>query len=318
MKVSVIIPTCGRIVFLHETILSVLAQDFPKNDYEVLVVDNSPIRTNEISSICSSYNSSLLRYVYEPNNGLHNARHTGAKVAQGQLLIYIDDDVICPPTWLNEMIAPYNDKRVGMVAGKVALSFEVEAPPWIDQFRNILSELDLGNSPFILEPYQSPVGCNMSVRKDILFQLGGFNPDGFSDPSLTGYRGDGECGLARKVHKAGFLIMYAPRARLQHRVPKTRMTLEYINKRSVMAGIEYSYAILRYFPRSRFRLAFSCLVLLVFLFYDLFLISIYRYNTQKSHRYQAKQMFHAGRLKQTIRQIFSEEIRNHTKHKFYL
>jgi len=250
MKASVIIPTYRRPAFLPDALDSVRTQDFPATDYEIIIVDNAPEPTPELEILCDPSAEPPVRYVNESCNGLHNARHAGARAANGEILVYLDDDVLCPPGWLAAMVAPYTDARVAMVAGKVVLRYEVEPPAWLEQFRGLLSSLDWGNVARAVLPYGSPVGCNMSVRKSVLFEVGGFNPDGFGDRNLLHLRGDGECGLARKVHDADRTIWYAPDAWLEHRVPQQRMTQEYIEWRSAIGGIEDAYADLRYHQRT--------------------------------------------------------------------
>lgn len=246
MKASVIIPTYQRPQFVWDALASVRNQNIDSGEYEILVVDNALQPTSELAELCDTPTEPPVCFIHEPRNGLHNARHAGARVAKGEILVYIDDDVLCPRGWLAAMVAPYLDSRVAMVAGKVILRYEVEPPPWLDQFRGILSALDWGDTPRAAAPYGSPVGCNMSVRRSVLFDLGGFNPDSFGDRSLIHLRGDGECGLARKVHDAGWTVWYTPDAWLEHRVPAKRMTQEYIEWRSIVGGIEDAYIDLRY------------------------------------------------------------------------
>ncbi|NLI80862.1 MAG: glycosyltransferase family 2 protein [Deltaproteobacteria bacterium] len=250
MEASVIIPTFRRTAFLLDTLASVGNQALSGDRYEVIIVDNAPDATPELQVLQNEGAMPPIRYMHEPLNGLHNARHAGARHARGEILVYVDDDVLCPFSWLGEMLAPYTQSDVALVAGKVVLRHEVEPPPWLGQFSGILSALDRGDTAHRVEPYGSPVGCNMSIRKSVLFSVGGFNPDGFGDPSLLHLRGDGECGLARKVHDAGWTVWYAPEAWLEHRVPSGRMTREYIEWRSAIGGIEAAYADLRYHRRS--------------------------------------------------------------------
>jgi len=239
--ISVIIPTYNKPNFLLDTISSLLLQDF--KSYEIIVVDNAC--SKETKKIVLSFtNQSLVKYVCEPNIGLHNARHTGAKIAKGEILLYIDDDIIADRNLLKEIVSCYKDPLVGCVGGRVLPKWEEEPPDWIKQFPKwYLSILDDAEGP---KEVQCIYGCNFSIRKDLLFELGGFNPDAFGNKKMWWYRGDGEIGLLQKVKSTGKKIIYNPNAVVWHFIPKERLTIEYFKERSFKSGIEASFTKYRY------------------------------------------------------------------------
>lgn len=318
MKASIIIPTFKRVEFLHDALSSIIAQDFPKTDYDILVVDNAPYPTPELEALCKSESLPILRYIHEPRNGLHNARHAGAKAATGDILIYIDDDVLCQSGWLSAMVAPYIDPLVAAVAGRVTLRYEIKPDDWLTQFNVYYSERNWGDEPFMIPAYGAPVGCNMSVRRDVLYELKGFNPDGYGDQNLIYFRGDGENGLARKIHDMGKKIYYAPRAWVEHRIPRQRISLAYLLKRSALGGIESAYVAQRYKPRSVYGLFFLRAVRAIwgalqnYLFFCLYV----KYSPPRYyHLIQAQRYRH--KALQIIRQILSKNLRFHTAKEHY-
>ena len=317
MKASIIIPTYQRTVFLRDTLKSVIAQNFPKEQYEVLIVDNAAKPTPELAALSDVSIFPSINYVHEPKNGLHNARHAGAKAARGEILVYIDDDVICPSEWLAAMVAPYSNQKVAMVAGKVILHYETEPPAWLFQFSSILSALDLGDTLCMVEPYGSPVGCNMSVRKSVLFDVGGFNPDGFGDRSLIRYRGDGECGLARKIHDAGLGVWYAPDALLEHRVPESRMSIKYIERRAENSGIEVSYRVYRYECNNLILLLKFWLKFAIKGLYHRILMWTKRRGSTAWFRHRASSFQHFYSVCQCLRLLHSRGLRDCTKTSTY-
>lgn len=246
IKVSVIISTYNRPELLEKTIESLKQQDF--SGYEVIVVDNacsdnmrilleSQIRDADICR-CS------IKYIQEPNIGLHNARHAGAKIAQGEILLYVDDDVITDKNLLQEVVEPYSDPDVGCVGGKILPKWEVEPPELLSLFPNwYLSILDDDGE---LREVNYIYGCNFSIRRNLLFELGGFNPDAFGHKKMWWYRGDGEIGLLRKVHSVGKKVIYNPKAVVWHFIPKERLTVEYFKERAFKSGIEASFSKYRY------------------------------------------------------------------------
>src|SRR5258707_14266832 len=100
-----------------------------------------------------------------------------------------------------------------------------------------LSLLDLAPD-FRLTPDGIFFGVNMAIRRDVLFESGGFNPESFGDHWL----GDGETGLNRKLHACGRLIGYVPEALVYHHVPPERMTVGYLRRRQANDGACDMYA----------------------------------------------------------------------------
>jgi len=243
MKVSVIIPTVNRAEYLKNALISVQNQSFPKDEYEIIVVDNgSTDNTPQVVEECNRNGKIKVRYIKESNIGLHNARHAGAKTAKGEILAYVDDDVICDSDWLSELAKPYAAPEVGCVGGKILPKWEAEPPEWINQYRSYLSLLDWGDE---IKELKTPdiYGCNFSIRNSLLFEVGGFNPDAFGDKKLFWYRGDGETGLLRKVFKKSKKIIYTPKAIVWHVIPKNRLTLEYMKSRFAKQAVSDMYTI---------------------------------------------------------------------------
>ncbi len=241
IAISVIIPTYNRPDFLPNTIKSLLEQDF--ESYEIIVVDNACLDNTKNIVESNSYQCSI-RYICEPNIGLHNARHTGAKAASGDILLYIDDDVIADRNLLKEILKCYDNPSVGCVGGKILPKWEVEPPEWINLFPKwYLSILDDEDGP---KEVQWIYGCNFSIRRNLLFEVGGFNPDAFGDKKMWWYRGDGEIGLLKKVHDVGKKVIYNPKAVVWHFIPKGRLTVKYFKERAFKSGIEASFSTYRY------------------------------------------------------------------------
>lgn len=239
--VSAIIPTYSHCEYLKGAIISLQGQSLPEEQYEIVVVDNnSTDNTSQVIEERYKNDKKKVIYIKEPNIGLHNARHAGAKIARGEILAYTDDDVICDPNWLSELIKPYSDQRVGCVGGKILPKWEVKPPKWVrhERYQGNLSLLDWRDE---IKELKTPgiYGNNFSIRKSVLFEAGGFNPESFGDIWL----GDGEIGLLRKVLKAGYKVIYAPKAVVWHIIPKERLTIQYFKKRAANQGACDSYTL---------------------------------------------------------------------------
>ena len=243
---SVIIPTRNHARFVADLLDSLAFLDPINHRWEVLVIDNGS--TDQTEDLVKGKISSLpieIRYIYEPRLGLHNGRHRGALEASGKYLAYLDDDVLVSPTWFqgfDKLIAGQAEAVVGRILPK----WETQPPAWLIKLirePGYLSLLNLGTEGFFSEP-QCVYGDTFFIPVQLVFDLGGFHPDSMPSNQLR-YRGDGETGLMWKFKQAGFRAWYEPDATVYHRIPKDRMSFDYLCKREYAQGISDSFSEIR-------------------------------------------------------------------------
>lgn len=308
MQVSIIIPTLNHAKYLKNALTSVQNQSFPKNEYEVIVVDNnSTDETPEIVAELNTTGEKEVIYVKEPNIGLHNARHAGAKIAQGEILAYTDDDAICYPNWLLELIRAYSNPEVGCAGGKILPKWEVKPPDWIEQYWDYLSLLDWGDE---VKELKTPeiYGCNFSIRKSLIFEVGGFNPEAFGDIWL----GDGETGLLCKVLNADYKIVYTPEAIVWHVIPESRLTLEYMKRRFANEGACNSYTSHygnKNLGKMRLLFHFNIFGLRALAYYLLAVESRFFKKTEDYYKYELTSSYYKSRCLYELRLIYDNTLR---------
>ena len=243
-------PTRNRLGDVKASLPSLREQDIRGVDWELIIVDNGS--TDGTGAWCRGQvggSNPCLRYVWEPALGLLAGRHRGVAEAQGDILIFIDDDIRASPSWLRVIHSGFADPQVTLVGGPSLPNYESEPPEWLEEFWNttpyggrtcgFLSLIDLGPGRLHIDA-RYIYGLNFSIRKDALRALGGFHPDGVPSELLR-YRGDGETGLAFAAERSGFKSVYEPDASVLHKVPADRMTLEYFEKRAFAQGVSDSY-----------------------------------------------------------------------------
>lgn len=99
--VSVIIPTYNRVHLISRAIRSVLDQSY--QDFEIIVVDDDS--TDNIEEVVKSFKDKRIKFVkHEKNKGGGAARNTGIRVAQGELIAFLDSDDEWLPEKLEEQI----------------------------------------------------------------------------------------------------------------------------------------------------------------------------------------------------------------------
>jgi glycosyltransferase involved in cell wall biosynthesis len=253
-QVSIIIPTLNHAKYLKNALTSVQNQTFPKDEYEIIVVDNgSTDNTQQVTEqIIATYQTHQIRYIWEPEPGLLSGRHRGAKEAKGQILVFIDDDIEADKGWLAAIMDAFQDPSVHLVGGPSQPDYKSEPPAWLESFWEQheygrlcgwLSLLDFGEQIREIDPIFI-WGLNYAIRKKTLFEVGGFHPDCIPK-HLQRFQGDGEIGLSTKIRETGLKAVYHPKALVWHKVLNERLTVEYFEKRAFYQGVCSSYTQIR-------------------------------------------------------------------------
>jgi len=119
-RISVVVCTCGRDVFLTEALLSLTGQSLPEEQYEIIVVENGPV--GKAKEIVQDFQkkSVHITYLYEPLQGLSRAKNAGVKKASGKYLAFMDDDAIADKLWLANILKAFETHaNAGAVGGKI-------------------------------------------------------------------------------------------------------------------------------------------------------------------------------------------------------
>lgn len=242
MKMSVIIPTYNRATMLGFALDALAKQEYSKQDYEIIVVDNnSRDNTPAMVQAFQAKNPEMpIHYVFEPCPGLVHARHAGARASHFEILCFTDDDGIWAPTCLRAIADVFaRNPKVAAVGGKIVVRWDQPPPRWVIPYEPLLGKLDYGDEVRIATGL-SINGGNFSIRKSVLFDLGGFNPDQIGDWLI----GDGETGLCHKLHKAGALVGWAPQALMEHcQSVEKNATMQDIKRRFINNGRGVPYKI---------------------------------------------------------------------------
>ncbi|HOW58755.1 MAG TPA: glycosyltransferase [Candidatus Omnitrophota bacterium] len=235
-RISVVVCTCGRDVFLTEALLSLTGQSLPEEQYEIIVVENGPV--GKAKEIVQDFQkkSVHITYLYEPLQGLSRAKNAGVKKASGKYLAFMDDDAIADKLWLANILKAFETHaNAGAVGGKIEPIWGGTRASWItDDLLKYLSVLDYGDEPASLDRARL-FGGNMAFVKESLEQIGGFLPN-------LGRKGDnllsGEEAFAQtQLKQQGYDIIYAPDIRIQHHIPAERLCRDWFEKRAVWEGI---------------------------------------------------------------------------------
>ncbi|HTL88662.1 MAG TPA: glycosyltransferase family 2 protein [Leptolyngbya sp.] len=239
--VSAIICTHNRDRYLGFAIDSLLAQDF--DNFEIIIVDNaSSDRTREV--VEARLKDQRLRYIYESEIGLSVARNTGARIAYGEILAYLDDDAVASSHWLKTIYAAYRQNaKLAIAGGKVTLIWTdgITPPEWLSEgLAGNLGAYDLGEAVMKIDrPGLTPRGLNYSIRKSFLDQIGGFDPNlGRVGKNLLSNE---ELHTTSLALQTGWEVAYLPTACVAHHVAPERVKRQWFLDRGWWQGISECY-----------------------------------------------------------------------------
>jgi glycosyltransferase involved in cell wall biosynthesis len=200
IKVSIIIPTYNRKVTLQRTIESLFNQTFPKNNYEVIVVDDgSTDGTESLVRDMVERAPVSLSYLKQKNQGPPAARNFGIDKATGEIIGFTDDDCKPEKRWIENAVSLFENREVMGVVGSTTPCTKPEV--------KVLKALHTMN---ITEDEGSYASCNIFYRKKILNELGGFDPEFKSMWEDTD--------LAHRVLSKGHIIKFDRNVKVCHNV----------------------------------------------------------------------------------------------------
>ena len=251
MKISIIIPTHNRAETLRNAIESIVPlQD--EASFEFVIVDNNS--TDHTKSVVDAY-PLIAKYVFEGRTSFTMARKTGADNASGDILLYLDDDVLVKPGSLKHIVDVFSRyPDCGVIAGRIDPKYMEEPPFWTLECQKSFNGWSLYNSEtysFLSKSFQevpSAAGPMMAIRRTVYDLVQGFPPDTVGVETNKGpksfnklYIGPGDYGLCMKVRDAGFKVYFSNDIAVFHVIPPVRFTVEFW--RSRMIGEGYHQAI---------------------------------------------------------------------------
>ena len=230
--VSVIICayTEDRWLQLRESVASVAAQTSPPIEIIVCIDHNEELLRKSEEYFLNGYPAAAMPLIVLANkyNGhLAAARNTAAEFASGEVLAFLDDDAAAAADWLERLIAPYDDERVGAVGGAPLPAFENRRPRWFPREFDWVFGCAYRGLPLTRAPLKHLIGANMSARRSALREVGGFHSDNQDDMDMC-----------HRIAHAQHRVLYEPLATVHHFVPATRTTWHYFWRKCYFANRE--------------------------------------------------------------------------------
>jgi glycosyltransferase involved in cell wall biosynthesis len=239
IRISVVICTRNRADLLRTAIASVVEQDFPRSDYELVVVDNGS--TDHTRTVVSGFETAgNVVYLREDTVGLCVARNAGWRACRGPHVAYFDDDAVAHSGWLSAIGDTIErcGATLGVAGGRVDPIWQGTRPEWLsDRIAGSLTIVDWGSCEQEITDLARSwlVGANMVIPKALLERVGGFDPrlDRYGENLLS----SGDVFLQKKIAELGYRIVYVPEIAISHLVPPARLDQRWFRSRFYWQGI---------------------------------------------------------------------------------
>jgi glycosyltransferase involved in cell wall biosynthesis len=251
---SVIICTHNpRRDYLEKVLSSLRFQTLSKDQWELLLIDNASDKLLA-SEIDLSWHPRS-RYVREDELGLTPARLRGIAEASAKILVFVDDDNVLAPNYLEVTLQISKDYPfIGAWGGQILPEFEAPPPEWTkpywgylairevqrDQWSNLLNQLDT-----------TPYGAGVCIRKVVAEQYA-TNAKHHPVRLKLGRKGASSKGdiplscedidMAYTACDLGFCTGVFAALKLTHLIPENRLTKDYLSR--LVKGATYSRIIL--------------------------------------------------------------------------
>jgi glycosyltransferase involved in cell wall biosynthesis len=164
--VSVVVPVRNGERSLATCLGSLVAQDYPADRHEILVVDNGS--TDRTPAIIDAH---PVRHLHEPRRGVSHARNRGIEESRGEIIAFLDGDCAADPDWLRGIAEPFADPEVGCVAGELrhvepTTAAERQAKRLLGRWQQFAFS---SNPPYAIT-------ANAAFRREVFDQIGRFDP----------------------------------------------------------------------------------------------------------------------------------------------
>ncbi len=232
MLVSVAICTYNRANLLNQTLTSMRELVIPSHTaWELIIVNNNCTDTTD--QVITKHQAHLpIRRLFEPQQGKTFALNCACQAAEGDYIIWTDDDVLVEPDWVAHYIEAFEQwPESTLFGGPVKPLMAGNPPGWLlDTLTNpwvgaVYAAIDLGSKPIRLNLGKEPYGVNWAVRSEKQKKYLYDTDLGPRPETKIGYE---ETNVIQRMFADGLEGRWVPKALVTHFIPESRQTIQYI------------------------------------------------------------------------------------------
>ena len=221
-SVSVVIPY-SKPDKIDNCIRSVLGQEYPADLLEIILVGKG---SSNVAKRWPQVTAVDVGPIFRPGK----ARNLGAEMANGDFLLFLDDDCEAQPSWIEESIAELRSTRVGAVSGMIRGKSRAF-------FARCVDYANFGQCQTDRRWEGRLWTATFGIRKELLEQLGGFNEK---------VRVQEDIDLCFRLNREGYATVYQPKVKVLHHHGRTSLKsfigYQYFGGRHAGLHIESQYA----------------------------------------------------------------------------
>lgn len=213
VRVSIVIPVFNKAEYTEKCLYSIVSNTGEEPDYEVIVVDNGS--TDWTPYLLHAVEGNLQAINNDENVGFARACNQGAAAAQGQYLVFLNNDTVVHEDWLKALVdIADSDSSIGIVGAKLLYpdSGQIQHAGIVikDGLPEHVSRGLAADDPRVtqLRDYDMVTGACLLIRKDLFSRLGGFD--------IAYLNGVEDVDLCLRVREMGLRVVYCPESVLDH------------------------------------------------------------------------------------------------------
>jgi len=162
LKVSIIIPMRNEEKNIQLCLDSIACNSFPKEQYEIICVDNGS--TDRTLEIASGYTKNLYQL---PDTTISAMRNYGAQRAQGEYLAFIDSDCVADKSWLQSASMYFGSESIVCFGSTPDIPSDAT---WVQKTWYLSKQIRSD-----VQPVEWLESMNLIMKKDVFLEVGGFN-----------------------------------------------------------------------------------------------------------------------------------------------
>ncbi|HEY3415308.1 MAG TPA: glycosyltransferase [Armatimonadota bacterium] len=224
--------------YLTRVLAALAGQSLDPERWELIVVDNkseeSVAQWADLSGIRHA------RVISEPKLGLTNARVAAIHAADGEVLVFVDDDNVLAADYLECACTVMAEKEfLGAIGGKCKGEFEVDPPTWTHHYLQYLAVADHGNQPLFIHHKNTylpwyPYGAGLVIRRELariyVHQLENDPERRKLDRRGNSLTSAGDIDMVLTIMDEGHGIGFFPQLSLKHIIPRQRLSFSYLKR----------------------------------------------------------------------------------------
>lgn len=235
MKVSVIICTYTMDLYddFQEAVDSIFEQSH--DNVELILVSDGNEEVYEQMQDDYGDNPDVIVTMTEENVGVSAARNHGLEKATGDIVAQMDDDAIADPKWVEELVRVYEETDAIAVGGKMTPKWVAGKPRFLpEEFYWLIGVNDRWFAD-PMEEVRNTYASNISFKKEVIEELGGFDPNVGRKGEREIQATESEIGtrLRREFDRG---VIYNPDATVAHKIFDYRTDRVWIAKRAFWQG----------------------------------------------------------------------------------